>query len=86
MKVPVPSKSNKQKKFRKKIFFVDVLKVKDEKSTIRNPDPLFIGMNPRIRIRTKISWIRNIASGWSIAGTQEATLKCVSEPLGTLCM
>jgi hypothetical protein len=31
--VKVPSKSNKEKKFRKKLFFVDVLKVTDEKNS-----------------------------------------------------
>ncbi len=33
--VNVPSKSNKQKSFEKKIIFVDVLKVPDENSRIR---------------------------------------------------
>ncbi len=56
------SKSNKQKKLRKKIFFVDTLKVTDEKAGSGqhpDPDPLVRGMDLRIRIRTKISWIRN---------------------------
>jgi hypothetical protein len=53
----------------KNLFFVGILKVYDENSRIRiqdpdpdpNPDPLVIGMDPRIRIRihTKMSWIRN---------------------------
>jgi hypothetical protein len=30
-----------------------------------NPDPLAIGIDPRIRIRTKSSWIRN--TGWKFA-------------------
>ncbi len=52
-------------------FFVGILKVYDEKSRIRiqdpdpnpDPDPLVRGMDPRIRIRihTKMSWIRNTA-------------------------
>jgi hypothetical protein len=50
--VSAPSKRNKHKKFktyRKKIFFVAVLKVNDEKSQVPT--------DPRIRIRTKISHI-----------------------------
>ncbi len=43
--VNVPSKSNKQKKFSKKLVFVGILKINDE--------------NSRIRIHTKMSWIRN---------------------------
>jgi hypothetical protein len=41
------------------------LKVNDENSRIRiqdpdpNPDPDPLGMGPRIRIHTKMSWIRN---------------------------
>ncbi len=38
-------------------FLVDILKVTDENSRI----PLFRGMDPRIGIHTKISWIRNTA-------------------------
>ncbi len=34
-------------------MFVSILKVKDD------PDPLVIGVDPRIRIHTKMSWIRN---------------------------
>ncbi len=47
-----------QKNFFFNLFFVGILKVNDE-----NPDPLVKGMDPRIRIRihTKMSWIRNIA-------------------------
>jgi hypothetical protein len=41
--VNVPSKSNKQKNFYPE----------------PNPDPLVRGMDPRIRIHTKMSWIRN---------------------------
>jgi hypothetical protein len=55
--VNVPLKSNKKKTFFKIQFFVKVLKVNDE--TSRDPDPLFRCMDPRIRIRTKMSWIRN---------------------------
>ncbi len=68
--VNVPSKSNKQENFFKNLFFVGILKVYDENSRIRiqdpdpdlNPDPLVRGMDPRIRIHTKMSWIRNTAS------------------------
>jgi hypothetical protein len=39
-------------------FFVGILKVNDENSWIRvqvpDPDPLVRGMNPRIRIHTKM--------------------------------
>jgi hypothetical protein len=64
---PDPSVSQ----FKQKMFFVGILKVNDEKSRIRiqdpdpdpdsNPDPLVRGMDPRIRIRihSKMSWIRN---------------------------
>jgi hypothetical protein len=47
-----------------KIFFVGILKVTDEKSWMEpdpHPDPLFKGTDPRIRIRTKMSRIRNTA-------------------------
>jgi hypothetical protein len=41
------------------------LKVNDENSRIRiqdpNPDPSVRGMDPRIRIHSKMSWIRNTA-------------------------
>jgi hypothetical protein len=68
--VNVPSNSNKQKKcLNKNCFLIGILKVNDEKSRIRiqdpdpnpNPDPLVRGMDPRIRIRihSKMSWIRN---------------------------
>ena len=48
-------------------MFVGSLKVNDENSRIRiqdsvpDPDPLVRGMIPRIRIHTKMSWIRNTA-------------------------
>jgi hypothetical protein len=55
--VNVASKSNKQENFFKKnLFFVGLFKVKDENP---HPDPLVRGMDPRIRIHTKMSWIRN---------------------------
>jgi hypothetical protein len=47
------------------------LKVNDENSRIRiqvpdpNPDPLVRGMDPRIRIHPKMSWIRN--TGYKIS-------------------
>jgi hypothetical protein len=54
--VNVPSKINKQEKIR-------ILKVNDENSRPRiqdpDPDPLIRGMDQRIRIHTKMSWIRN---------------------------
>jgi hypothetical protein len=46
-----------RKTFVKNLFFVGVLKVNDEKK--QDPDPVVRGMDPRIRIRTKMSWIRN---------------------------
>jgi hypothetical protein len=49
----------------KNYFFAGILKVNDENSRIRiqdpNPDPLVRGMDPRIRIHPKMSWIRNTA-------------------------
>jgi hypothetical protein len=46
-----------------KKFFVGILKVNDEKSRIRiqdpDPDPVVRGMDLRIRIHSKMSWIRN---------------------------
>jgi hypothetical protein len=51
--------------FKQKLFFVCILKVNDEKSRIRipDPDPLVKCMDQRIRIRihSKMSWIRNTA-------------------------
>jgi hypothetical protein len=49
--------------FKLKLFFVGILKVNDEKSRIRiqDPDPLVRGMDPRIRIHSKMSWIWNTA-------------------------
>jgi hypothetical protein len=41
----------------KKSFLVRVLKASDEKW--HDPDLLVRGKDPRIRIRTKMSWIRN---------------------------
>jgi hypothetical protein len=52
--VTVPSKSNKEEKLLSNYFFVGILKVND---------PFVSGMDPRIHIRirihTKMSWIRN---------------------------
>jgi hypothetical protein len=49
----------------KNLFFAGILKVNDENDEIRiqdpNPDPLVRGMDPRIRIHPKMSWIRNTA-------------------------
>ncbi len=56
---------NKQKNCVKNLFFAGILKVNDENSRIRIqdpdpiPDPLVRGMDPRIRIHPKMSWIRN---------------------------
>jgi hypothetical protein len=54
-----------KKMFKQKLFFIGILKVNDEKSRIRiqDPDPLVRDMDPRIRIRihSKMSWIRNTA-------------------------
>jgi hypothetical protein len=43
------------------LFFTGILKVNDENSRIRiqDPDPLARGIDPRIRIHRKMSWIRN---------------------------
>ncbi len=54
--VNVPSKRNGQKNLEKNQFFVGILKVNYE-----TPDPLVRAIDPQIRIRTKMSWIRNIA-------------------------
>jgi hypothetical protein len=47
------------------------LKVNDENRRIRiqDPDPLVRGMDPRFRIHTKMSWIRNTASIYSTSPT-----------------
>ncbi len=53
----------------KNLFFASILKVNEENGRIRiwdpdpnpNPDSLVRGMDPRIRIHPKISWIRNTA-------------------------
>jgi hypothetical protein len=64
--VIVPSKSTKQKKIVLiLLFFAGILKFNDEKSRNRiqdpDPDPPVRGMDPRIRIHPKMSWIRNTA-------------------------
>jgi hypothetical protein len=52
-----------KKTFWKNNFFVGILKVNDKNSMHPDPDPLVRGMVPRIQIRirihTKMSWIRN---------------------------
>jgi hypothetical protein len=48
--VLVPSKRNKHKNVEKTFFFVGALKVTDEKSRIKDTDPLDKGTDPRIRI------------------------------------
>ncbi len=57
--VNVPSKSNKQKKCFKKIVFCWHLEGQWRKK--QDPDPLVRGMDPRIRIHSEMSWIRNTA-------------------------
>jgi hypothetical protein len=59
--VNVASKRHKQKNCVKKLVFAGILKVSDENRRIRiqDPDPLVRGMDPRIRIHPKMSWIRN---------------------------
>ncbi len=52
--VKVPSKSNMQETFFLILFFVAILKVSDENRRIRTHQS-----EARIRIRTKMSWIRN---------------------------
>ncbi len=50
----------------KNLFYAGILKVRDENNRIwiQDPDPypLVRGMDPRIRIHTKMSWIRNTAN------------------------
>jgi hypothetical protein len=46
-----------QKIFLFSLVFVDILKVNEDP----DPDSLVRGMDPRIRIHTKVSWIRNTA-------------------------
>jgi hypothetical protein len=52
-----------RKIFSNKFVLCCILKVNDENSRIRiqDPDPLVRGMDTRIRIHTKMSWIRNTA-------------------------
>ncbi len=66
--VNVLSKSNKQKKIRKNLFFVGILSATDEKKSrfrIQSRIPIWIRKSvvrgPRIRIRTKMSRIHNTA-------------------------
>ncbi len=71
--VNVPSKSNKQ------IFFLFVFEGQWRKSQDPDPNPLVTGMDPRTRIRidTKMSWIRNTGSktntDLTITGTKQLT-------------
>jgi hypothetical protein len=52
----------------KKLVFACILKVNDENGRIRiqdpEPDLLVRGMDPRIRIHPKMSWIRNTVSNY----------------------
>ncbi len=62
------------RKFRNS-FFVGVLKVNDENSRFQDPDPdpLVRGTDMRIRIRTKMSRIRNTVRNSSVP-------RCVVDP------
>ncbi len=51
-----------QKNFVKKISFLLASWRSMKKYKDPNPDPFVRGMDPRIRIHTKMSWIRN--TGW----------------------
>jgi hypothetical protein len=66
--------------FKQKLFFVGILKVNYEKSRIQdpdlNPDPLVRGIDPRIRIHSKMSWIRN--TDFHTRPTSVADLGCLS--------
>jgi hypothetical protein len=55
--VNVPSKSNMQKNFNKTCW-----RLEGQWRKQQDPDPLVRGMYPRIRIHTKMSWIRNTAA------------------------
>ncbi len=59
--VNVPSKSNKQKKLCKIRFLLASWRsvTKNSRVRIQDPDPLVTGVDPRIRIHPKMSWIRN---------------------------
>jgi hypothetical protein len=52
-----------RKTFLEICFLFGILKVDDENSRVRiqDPDPLVRGMDSRIQIHTKMSWIRNTA-------------------------
>jgi hypothetical protein len=69
--VNVPSKSNKQNKLCKKFFAV---KVNDKNCRIQihdpDPDPLVRGTDPGIRIRARMSRIRNTAGFQTGSDTQ----------------
>jgi hypothetical protein len=54
--VNVPSKSNKQKFFFKLVF---CWRLEGQWRKQHDPYPLVRGIDPRIRIHTKMSWIRN---------------------------
>ncbi len=71
--VKVHSKSNMQKNFFKIISFLSaswssMMKI--------DPDPLVRGMDPRIRIHTKMSWIRNSGLGPYYAGVDYNLTLC----------
>jgi hypothetical protein len=51
----VPSKSNKQKSWKKHLFFVGILSASAGERQDPEPDPQVSGTDPRIRIRTKMS-------------------------------
>jgi hypothetical protein len=72
-------KVGNQQKPRNKINFVDFLKDPD-----LHPDPLVRGMDPRVRILTKISWILNTAAKWT--RTQFCHLRIFSEDMDGNCL
>jgi hypothetical protein len=70
-------------------FFAGILKVNDENSRIRiqdpdpDPDLLVRGMDPRIRIHPKMSWISNTADRlWWCAKSNETYVKTCSHVAG----
>jgi hypothetical protein len=81
--VNVPSKSNKQKKLSKKLFFLlasrrSMTKIagSGSRNRVKDPDPLVRGMYPRIRIHTKMSWIRNTGDNFQNTVLYEYMSEC----------
>jgi hypothetical protein len=67
----------------KNLFLACILKVNDVNSRIQDPDPLVRGMDPRIRIHPKMSWIRYPATNTSMMRLARFTCqrKRLSEPI-----